>query len=233
MTTTTTTATAAITKKDMMSAILKDSDQYTKAKLRKMNIDDVRSIYNEYFPQQQDSLESPPEEITVEPEKTVAKDVIVKETEEKTAEDFIPFCTIPDVFDPSPNSECVTLCLKDNPEEFEKCQKHFDSKPKKAAKKRATTSGSRGVKSKWGHVLNSQAGKIDTAISEAKEPLSLEEIAEFAEARLPRTLAHIKYLSTNHDVRINFTKDRLIYWEELFASEPDDSDISLYKIKRG
>lgn len=124
---------------------------------------------------------------------------------------FISFCTFP--FDPAKKSDCYQMCKDDEPEEFARCLKHFeesDIKPKAPTKAK---SGGKG-KSFWGHVKGSQAGLIDDCLVEATKPVTIQEIAEFAGSKLPRTLHHIKHLATNKGVTISLTSDKCIFWNE-------------------
>jgi hypothetical protein len=141
----------------------------------------------------------------------------IEKVEEKV--EFTPFCDVHDVFDPSETSECVTLCKEDNPDAFEACRKHEESKPAPAKKKKAATGG-RG-KTVWGHVVGTQAGLIDVCLHEAVAPKTLEEIADFSGGRVPRVLHHLKHLVTDVKIGVVFTdSDKKIFWSEAgFASE--------------
>lgn len=141
----------------------------------------------------------------------------IEKVEEKV--EFTPFCGVHDVFDPSETSECVTLCKEDNPDAFEACRKHEESKPAPAKKKKAATGG-RG-KTVWGHVVGTQAGLIDVCLHEAVAPKTLEEIADFSGGRVPRVLHHLKHLVTDVKIGVVFTdSDKKIFWSEAgFASE--------------
>ncbi len=130
----------------------------------------------------------------------------VKSKEEKT--EFTSFCTFP--FDPATNSDCHVVCQKDEPEEFAKCLAHFQTLEVKP-KAKASAKGGRG-KSFWGHINGTQAGLIDDCLVKAEKPVTIQEIAKFANGKLPRTLAHVKYLVKTKGAAISLTKDSHIFW---------------------
>ena len=141
---------------------------------------------------------------------TDTKDLETKSTKE-TKEEFASFCGF--AFDPAKNSDCYTVCKKDEPEEFAKCLAHFETLVIKPKTKTSTAKGGRG-KSHWGHINGTQAGLIDDALVTATTPLQLTAIAEFAQGKSPRVLHHLKHLVKNKGASVELTKDNAIYWKD-------------------
>lgn len=141
---------------------------------------------------------------------TATKALETKSTEE-TKEEFASFCGFE--FDPAKNSDCYTVCQKDEPEEFAKCLAHFETLVIKPKAKSSTAKGGRG-KSQWGHINGTQAGLIDDALVTAETPLQLTAISEFAQGKSPRVLHHLKHLVKNKGASIELTKDNCIYWAD-------------------
>ena len=116
-------------------------------------------------------------------------------------------------FDPAKAGDCYVVCQVDNPEDFKACLANYESlevKPKTTSK---SVPGGKG-KSHWGHINGTQAGLIDDALINAEHPLTLLEIATLANGRLPRVLAHLKYLVTKKEDVVSLTKDNAIFWPE-------------------
>lgn len=115
--------------------------------------------------------------------------------------EFIPFCGIKDVFDPSSTSECSTICRKDCPDAFADCLKHQETKPSITKKRTSSATKERkpsAGKSFFGHVRGTQAGLIDDCLMNAERPMALDEIADCAGTeRMPRVLHHIKHVQNN------------------------------------
>lgn len=134
-------------------------------------------------------LEAPPDQIDVEP------------TPEPTPEPFMPFCQVLGVFDPSEKSECCMVCKPDNEDAFAACLLNHTSKPAKKVRSsvpRTTTGLSRANKSFWGHVMGTQAGRIDECVTHAIIPMQLHDITEFALTdKMARVLAHLKHVHEN------------------------------------
>ena len=135
----------------------------------------------------------------------------VEETKPEPAVPFASLCSFP--FDAAKAGDCFTVCKVDNPADFAACLKNYESleiKPKAASK---SVPGGRG-KSHWGHINGTQAGLIDDALVNAEHPLTVLEIATLAGGRLPRVLAHLKYLVTKKGDTVSLTKDNAIFWPE-------------------
>lgn len=156
---------------------------------------------------------------------------ITPPAEEEPVIEFIPFCGIKDVFDPSPKSECSTICKVDCLQDFNECLKHHQNTPKptrkrtnkpkdsdttKPTKEKKPTLG----KSFWGHVKGTQAGLIDDCLINADRPLALDEIVACANTdRFARVLAHIKWVQESRmamfcpDGTIWFNQDGYIHFD--------------------
>jgi len=194
-----------MTKKEIIAALMAANSELDEKELKKMKVDELAAM----LPQGDDKV---PEDVKdVEPETEAP-------VEEKKVEEFITFCGSP--FDPAQSSDCFLECQNATPEQYERCVEHFKANPPvKAATKakadKAKATNKRG-KNRWGHLVNSQAELIDRALIEAPGPVTLDKIAEFAEAKKPRTRHHLMHLRNDWKVALYITPEKGIFLGERF-----------------
>ena len=158
-------------------------------------------------------------EIEKEVAESAAPQAEEKEGDAGSESKFISMCG--SEFDPKKSGSCAKDCSKDFPEAYKACSENFKVKPEAKGKAKKAKAPVGGGKTRWNHVANSQAGKIDEVIITG-EPKSLKEIAEFANAKEPRTLAHMQHLVADWGIEILYTtrkdeagKDETIFfWSE-------------------
>ena len=178
-------------------------------------------------PKQEDKtvIEEKKEEKVMEEEKKEVieykkEEVIEEKVEEKKEEvKFETFCGSP--FDPAQGSDCFMECRVSLAEQYNRCLEHFkktvtESGSVKKARKASGTGSKKKGSNHWNHLIGSQAELIDRALEEAEGPITLEKIAEFAGAKVPRTRHHIKHLQNDFKVEIRITKERGLFIADRF-----------------
>lgn len=146
-----------------------------------------------------------------------------QEAKAKT-EEFITFCGMP--FDPSHNSDCFLECKEETTEQYSRCLEHFKTAPTSAPKPKRTAK--RG-KNSWGHLVGSQAELIDRTLTDATGPLTIDQIAEAANARVPRTKNHIQHLQSAWSVDVRKTFKGLIFLASKFEDLAKDETVTPFK----
>ena len=170
-----------------------------KDEVEELNYNELRTLLKEIKATAKEAEEA---------DETVNADATTQEPEkvEETAP-FVAFCG--ESFDCKANSECFTICKADNPEEFAKCEAHFKATAVPAEK--AKSGKPKRGKNVYGHLIGSQAGLIDDALTLAEGPVTIEEIAEFAGAKKPRTRHHIKHLQNDWKVIVKITPEKKLF----------------------
>jgi hypothetical protein len=156
-------------------------------------------------------------------EKEVA--VIIKQEKEKMATEepkeevkpepetpFVTFCGCS--FDPALGSDCYLECREATPEQYTRCVDHFKVVITEKPKRSPAARGGKKGKNVWGHLNGSQAELIDQCLLTAVAPISLMDIAAFANAAIGRTRHHIRHLQNDWKVKVHTADGKLFLGEK-------------------